>query len=410
MGRLYKDCVEKLTKYGQLHVFKYFDELSETEKDALEKQIMALDMDIFRACKERELLNIKGEIAPLAAMEIDEIEQNRDEYEQAGITALKQGKIAAMLLAGGMGTRLGSDDPKGMYNIGITRDLYIFECLFNNMMDVVRKTGSYFHVFIMTSDKNHEQTIKFLDEKAYFGYKKEYVHFFEQELSAATDLEGKMYMEEKGKIATSPNGNGGWFISLKRAGWLDFIHEKGIEWLNVFSVDNVLQKICDPVFAGATILSKCEVSSKVVRKAFPDEKVGVMCLEDGKPSIVEYYELTDEMRDTKNEKGDPAYNFGVILNYLFKVEALERISKKEMALHIVKKKIPYINEDGAQVKPEEPNGLKYENLVLDMVHEMDSCLAFEVIRQKEFAPIKNKDGVDSVETARELLRQNGVKL
>ena len=175
-------------------------------------------------------------------------------------------------------------------------------------------------------------------------------------------------------------------------------------------MDNVLQRICDPVFIGATIEKKCVVGAKVVKKSAPDEKVGVMCLEDGRPSIVEYYELTDELMNAKDEKGDPAYNFGVILNYLFDVAELERIVKEELPLHIVKKKIPYIDENGELVKPEEPNGYKFENLVLDMIHQMASCLPFEVVREKEFAPIKNKTGVDSVESARVLIKKNGVTL
>lgn len=152
------------------------------------------------------------------------------------------------------------------------------------------------------------------------------------------------------------------------------------------------------------------VGAKVVRKASPDEKVGVMCLEDGKPSIVEYYELTDEMRHQKNEKGEYAYNFGVILNYLFRVSELERIMSHELPLHLVEKKIACLDENGNPVKPQEPNGYKFEQLVLDMIHDMGTCLPYEVVREKEFAPIKNKEGVDSVETARVLLEKNGVVL
>jgi UDP-N-acetylglucosamine/UDP-N-acetylgalactosamine diphosphorylase len=188
------------------------------------------------------------------------------------------------------------------------------------------------------------------------------------------------------------------------------VEKEGIEWLNVYAVDNVLQRSADPCFVGATILKNCEVGAKVVRKNAPDEKVGVICLEDGRPSIVEYYELTDELMTARDENGDPAYYFGVILNYLFSVSALKRILGESLPLHIVEKKIPYLDETGALVKPESPNGFKFENLVLDMIHQMDSCLPFEVVREKEFAPIKNKTGVDSVESARALLAQNGVEL
>lgn len=400
---------EKLAKYGQEQVLKYYDELSEAEKQALLDQIEATDMDIIESCKHREELAKKGVIAPLAAMELSEVEANKDSFTATGIEAIKAGKVGAVLLAGGMGTRLGSDNPKGMYNVGITKELYIFECLINNLMDVVKQADAWIHLFVMTSEKNNDATISFLKEHAYFGYREEYIHFFKQEMAAATDYNGKIYLEEKGRLSTSPNGNGGWFISLQKNGLLDLVHEQGIEWINVFAVDNVLQRIADPCFVGATIQKECVVGAKVVRKVAPDEKVGAMCLEDGRPSIVEYYEMTQELMDAKNEKGEPAYNFGVILNYLFFVPDLEKMMEN-LPLHIVEKKIPYLDENGELVKPESPNGFKFESLVLDMIHQLPSCLPFEVVREKEFAPIKNKTGVDSVESARELLKKNGVEL
>jgi len=401
---------EKLAKYGQEHVLKYYDELGEQEKEALLAQIEATDMSLLAACRHREDLAKKGVITPLAAMQLSEIEENRGKFTAIGMEAIKAGKVGAVLLAGGMGTRLGSDNPKGMYNVGLTRELYIFECLVNNLLDVVKQTDAWIHLLVMTSDKNHEATVSFLKEHEYFGYRAEYVHFFVQEMAAATDYEGKIYLEEKGRISTSPNGNGGWFISLKNAGLLELVKEEGIEWLNVFAVDNVLQRIADPCFVGAVIDRNCAVGAKVVRKSVPDEKVGVMCLEDGRPSIVEYYELTEELMNAKDEKGEPAYNFGVILNYLFRVRDLIGILDKKLPLHIVERKISCLNEAGEPVKPDEPNGFKYEKLVLDMIHQMESCLPYEVVREREFAPIKNRTGVDSVESARALLQQNGVIL
>lgn len=409
MSMTLEQVKEKLAKYGQEHLLKYYDELSAEEKQALLVQIEATDMSVLDACHHREEIAQKGVITPLAAMQLDEIEAGREQFTAVGLEAIREGKVGAVLLAGGMGTRLGSDDPKGMYNVGLTRKLYIFECLINNLTDVVKQAGAWIHLFVMTSDKNHEATVKFLTEHDFFGYSKEHVHFFKQEMAAATDYNGKIYLEEKGKLSTSPNGNGGWFISLKRSGLLDVVKEEGIQWLNVFAVDNVLQRIADPCFVGATIQKNCVVGAKVVRKSAPDEKVGVMCLEDGRPSIVEYYELTDELMNAKDENGDPAYNFGVILNYLFRVEDLERMMSS-LPLHIVEKKIPYLDENGQLVKPESPNGFKFENLVLDMIHQLDSCLPFEVVRNHEFAPIKNKTGIDSVESARALLVENGVIL
>ena len=224
------------------------------------------------------------------------------------------------------------------------------------------------------------------------------------------DENGKIFLNAPDQIVLSPNGNGGWFSSMQRAGLLQTIEEIGLEWLNVFAVDNVLQQIADPVFIGATIASGCASGGKVVSKADPDERVGVLCLEDNKPSIVEYYEMTEEMRTLRNEDGSLAYRFGVILNYLFRIDALMHTLGSDFPLHIAHKKISHLNEAGELVKPEEPNGYKFETLVLDMVHMQDSCLAFEVDRSKEFAPVKNAVGVDSVETARALLEQNGVVL
>ena len=180
--------------------------------------------------------------------------------------------------------------------------------------------------------------------------------------------------------------------------YTDFMKQEGIEWLNVFAVDNVLQKIADPCFIGATLAKNCEVSAKVVKKNHPDEKVGVICLEDGHPSIVEYYELTDMLRNTLTQNGEPAYNFGVILNYLFQVNALEKAVGQKLPLHVVEKKIPHLDENGNLCKPEEPNGYKFETLILDFIKLISSCLPFEVEREKEFAPIKNNKGIYSVES------------
>lgn len=406
----YNQALEKLAQYDQTHLLEYYGELDDNRQQELLEQIEETDFSVVKNLEHQEGGAERGKITPIGSMEIDEIEKNRSRFEALGLDAIKQQKVGAVLLAGGMGTRLGSDEPKGVYNIGLTKDLYIFECLINNLLEVVKKADAWVPLFIMTSDKNHERTVSFFKEHDFFGYKGELVWFFKQEMAPAVNFEGKVLLETKSKISTSPNGNGGWFVSLARNGLVDKIHEIGIEWLNIFAVDNVLQKIADPVFIGASIERAVEVGAKVVRKATPDEKVGVMCLDDGRPSIVEYYELNEQMRDERNEKGEYAYNFGVILNYLFSVSALERIMSRKLSLHIVEKKINCLDEKGNEIKPQEPNGYKFEQLVLDMIHELESCLPFEVVREKEFAPIKNATGVDSVETARELLKKNGIAL
>lgn len=405
----YEEAYEKLERHGQLHVLKYYDGLPEEKKAALLGQIESLDFSILQYCKENTT-NQKGEIAPLAAMQLPEIEKKKEKYTKIGIEEIRQGKVAAVLLAGGMGTRLGSDHPKGMYDIGLTRPVYIFQRIIENMLDVVRQAEGWVRLFVMTSDKNHDMTVEFFEEKKYFGYNSDYVSFFIQDVVPASDYEGKAYMEEPWKISTSPNGNGGWFSSMNKCGLLDVIKKDGIEWINVFAVDNVLQRIADPCFVGAVIDNGCVAVAKVVKKNSPDERVGALCLEDGRPSIVEYYELTDEMKAAKDADGNPAYDFGVILNYIFRTKELEMIMDRQLPLHVVEKQIPYMNEKGEHVEPETPNGYKYETLVLDMIHQVDNCLAYEVDRDKEFAPIKNATGIDSVVTARELCKKNGIAL
>ncbi len=404
----YEEAYEKLEKYGQTHVLQYYNELSVTEQAELIAQIDEIDFAMLANAKKSG--GQRGEITPIRAMTLNETAANAADFRAAGIEAIKRGKAGAVLLAGGMGTRLGIKGPKGACDIGLSKPVYIFERIICNLMDAVNEAGTPIELFIMTSDKNHADTVSFLEAHDFFGYDGAHIHFFMQDMAPAADYSGKLFMEAKNRIATSPNGNGGWFSSMAKAGMLDIAHAKGIEWLNVFAVDNVLQRICDPLFIGATIANKCDVGAKVIRKCAPDEKVGVMCLEDGKPSIIEYYELTDALASAMDENGEPAYNFGVILNYLFSVDSLEEILKKRMPLHIVEKKIAYIDHSGTLITPDKPNGHKYETLVLDMIHLMPSCLPFEVVREKEFAPIKNKTGVDSVESARALLKLNGVLL
>lgn len=401
---------QKLAKYHQEHLLKYLGELTEKEQFQLLQQIEETDFSVLTCITNTTEKEKRGAISPIEAMQLNEIQKNQKAFTEAGTECIRSGKVGAVLLAGGMGTRLGSDVPKGMYDIGVTKPVYIFQRIIENLFEVVDKTKTWIHLFVMTSDKNHEMTVSFFREKQYFGYSESHIHFFKQDMAPATDYKGNIYLEEKGKLTTSPNGNGGWYTSLVNAGLTGFMKQEGIEWLNVFAVDNVLQKIADPCFIGATLTKNREVGAKVVKKNHPDEKVGVICLEDGHPSIVEYYELTDTLRNTLAKNGEPAYNFGVILNYLFQINALEKAVSQKLPLHIVEKKIPHLDENGNLCKPEEPNGYKFETLILDFIKLLSSCLPFEVEREKEFAPIKNKTGIDSVESARNLLEKNGIPL
>ncbi|MBQ8319369.1 MAG: UTP--glucose-1-phosphate uridylyltransferase [Clostridia bacterium] len=407
----YQEAKTLLKEHGQEHLLAYYEELSEEGKAKLLKAIEELDWSFEDALANPvDMTGAGRDIRPIGGLSLAEIEKNREKYEAVGVQAIKEGKVAAVLLAGGMGTRLGVDGPKGAYDIGLTKPLYIFEQQMKNLQEVVEKCGVYPPLYIMTSDKNHDATTSFWQEHGYFGYPATLVKFFKQDMAPAVDFDGKIFLETKDMPALSPNGNGGWFSSMKRAGLVDDLHEKGVEWLNIYAVDNVLQRIVDPAFVGASILAGVNCGAKVISKNDPYEKVGVLCLDGERPDIIEYYELTDAMANEKTEDGEYAYRFGVIMNYLFRLSQLEKIADQRIPVHIVKKKIERLCEDGETRKPDVENGKKFETLVVDLIKPMGSVLPFEVVREKEFAPIKNKTGVDSVESARELLKRNGVIL
>lgn len=396
---------QKITATNQ----KYLSALIGKEIPAkLEKQLEEMDWSYLELIHGKE--QKRGTFAPLGAMEVPEIEANKADFAEIGIDAIRHTKVGAVLLAGGQGTRLGFDKAKGMFNIGVTRELFIFEQLIENLKKVTTAAGAWVPLYIMTSDKNDEQTRAFFEEHAFFGYHPDYVKFFVQEMVPAVDFDGNILLETEDSLAMSPNGNGGWFKSLVKAGLDRDLKQKGVEWLNVFAVDNVLQQIADPVFVGATIRSGCVSGAKVVRKNDPYERVGALCLEDGRPSIVEYYELTPEMAEATGESGSLLYGFGVILNYIFRLDKLMEIESRQLPLHIVEKKVPYLDENGNLQKPQTPNAYKFETLILDMIYMMDNCLSFEVVREREFAPVKNATGVDSVESARELLVKNHITI
>lgn len=405
----FEEVKELLKEKGQSHLLRYYDELTDSGKEELISQIEAIDFSVIDELEKCEEEKARGVIEPLGALTIEEIQKNSREYEQAGIEAIRKCKVGALLLAGGQGTRLGYDKPKGMFNIGETKELYIFECIINNIMEVVNKAGTWIPLAVMTSDINYDDTVSFFAEHKYFGYNKDYIYFFIQDMSVTTDFCGKIYLAEKGKVSFSPNGNGGWYMPFVKAGIRDAFVKQGVEWINVFAVDNVLQKIADPCFVGAAVKSGCVSAAKVVSKAFPEEKIGLLCTEDGRPSIVEYYEMTDDMMYKKDDNGKPLFNYGVILNYLFRIDELDRIIDDPLPVHVVRKKVPHIDENGDFIEPDASNGYKYERLVLDLIHLMKDCLSYEVVREKEFAPIKNLTGVDSVESAKELLKKNGVE-
>ena len=403
------DAAKKLlAKYGQSQLLDYYGELDEAKRRELLYAIGNIDFEAFSHLNFNSVRKV-GTLSPADALSLAEVNARKDEFEKAGLKALREGKVAAVLLAGGQGTRLGLDAPKGTFNIGVNKKLSIFGCQMNNLLKVVEKAGVYPHLFVMTSTSNHAQTVEFFENNAYFGYEQPKIHFYVQKTAPAFSFDGKMLLAEKHRPVLTPNGNGGWFTSLKEAECGKILETAGIEWLNVYGVDNVLQRICDPVFVGATQLSGLACSGKVVKKVSAEEKVGVLCKEDGLPSVVEYFEMPSDKKTETDKDGGLVYCYGVTLNYLFSVKKLDEVSANRLPYHLAVKKISHI-AGGKLFVPEEPNGYKLETLAVDIVRLMGSCLGVEVEREREFAPVKNMTGTDSVDTARALLIKNGVEI
>lgn len=405
----YERAKSLLSENGQLQLLDYYGELSEEQRRILLNDIEKLNFSVVENINRADG-ETAGKISPArSAAKIGNIRAHFAEYEKEGLNLLKQGKVAAVLLAGGQGTRLGFEKPKGTFDMGVTRSLPIFRILMDTVKSVASRAGRPFPLFVMTSGINNDDTVAFFKSNNYFGYPEDKIHFYIQDTEPACDFDGKIFLAEKHRVSLSPNGNGGWYSSLVNAGFKSVLEKEGVEWINVFGVDNVLQKICDPAFIGATLLSGCACGAKVVSKTCPEERVGVLCERDGKPAIVEYYEMPPELSALENEEGELVYRYGVILNYLFKVNLLDGTIGQKLPYHLAKKAVPHL-ENGVTVKPDAPNGYKFETLVVDMVRRMGSCLAYEVEREREFAPVKNKTGVDSVDSARNLLIKNGIQL
>ena len=325
-----------LKQRGQSHLLDYYGELNEAEREQLLEEIENIN---FSVVKNIQAVGSKAKvkIRPVQAVTLNDVKRRRPQFEEVGLRALENKKVGAVLLAGGQGTRLGFDKAKGMYNIGQTRFLSIFEQLINNIKDVTDLSGRYFPLFIMTNSLNNGETVQFFKDNNYFGYPRDRVHFFVQNTEPTCDFDGKIFLDQKHRVSLSPNGNGGWYSSLINSGYNRIIEREGIEWLNVFGVDNVLQRICDPVFIGATLMSGFNCGAKVVKKLCADEKVGVLCEENGKPAIVEYYEMPPELANKKERGGELVYRYGVTLNYLFNVNRLNTTLSGNLPYHLAKK-------------------------------------------------------------------------
>jgi len=403
----YQNLIEKVYSFKQEQIFRFWEELINNEKNELLKQINAIDFELFSKLSDdvlnatdKEPADIKLDVAEIISM--NERIDKETEAREIGEDLLNQGKMAAFLVAGGQGTRLGYDGPKGMYPVTPVKKKSLFQLHAEKLIARGKKYNNSIPWFIMTSETNHNQTVEFFKQNNYFGYDKSNINFFSQEMIPAIDSNGKFILDVKNHIFTNPNGHGGSLSALWNSGAIEKMQSKGIEYIYYFQVDNVLADICDPVYLGYHVLNKSEMSNKVVRKAYPEEKMGVICKINGKTGLMEYSDLPEDDMYAENTDGSLKYWAGNIAIHIFNVDFIEKENKGGFKLpyHIAKKAIPCLDKNRKLIKPDKPNGIKFESFVFDALLDTQKSISLEVEREKEFSPLKNKDGLDSPETVK----------
>lgn len=394
----------KLKKYGQEHLLKFYDNLDENKKEKLLEQIENIDFELINSLYDSTKGNAKkdnAKIEPIDFIDKYKLNDKYKYYEEIGKKAIKAGELAVVTMAGGQGTRLGHSGPKGTFDIGLDSHKSLFELLCDSIKEEAKKYDVQIPWFIMTSKENNKDTIEFFKKNKYFGYEKN-IYFFIQGELPMIDTEGKILIGENGLIKLAADGHGGVYESLVKSNMVNKMKELGCKWVFIGGVDNCLAKMVDPVLMGIAIDKNVTAAGKSVVKANPHEKVGAFCKKNGKPSVVEYSEITDEMAEAVDENGELLYGESHILCNLFSVDAIERMGSNPLPYHIAFKKATYIDKDGNKVVPTSPNAFKFEAFLFDAFGEVDDMAIFRVKREEEFAPVKNASGVDSPETARKL--------
>lgn len=400
-----------LKKYGQEHLLNNFENLDEAHKKELLKEIKGINFELVTSLYDstkKEKKNTKDEITPIDYLDKFKLGDKYKYYENIGKKAIKEGELAVVTMAGGQGTRLGHNGPKGTYDIGLDSHKSLFELLSDGIKEEAKKYGVTIPWFIMTSRENNKTTVEFFEKHKYFGYQKDKnIFFFIQGELPMMDTEGKILIGEDGLIKLAADGHGGIYESLVKTGMTKKMKELGVKWVFIGGVDNCLVKMVDPVLMGVAIDQQVTVACKSVVKANPQEKVGVFCKRNGKPNVIEYTEITEDMAEARDKDGELLYGESHILCNLFSVDAVERMGANPLPYHIAFKKAKYIDKDGNLVEPDSPNAYKFEAFLFDAFGEVDEMAVLRVKREEEFAPVKNADtaGVDCPKTARELYKK-----
>ena len=404
-------------EHGQAQVFRFFDELEASAQDVLTREASGIDLEEI-ARLHRELVQapsggnetLADQLEPASFVPLPRSGGDAAEWQkafEAGEAALRAGRVAAFTVAGGQGTRLGFDGPKGTFPVTPVRNASLFQVFAEKILAGGRQYGKPIPWFIMTSVINHEETVDFFERHGHFGLDPEKVHFFSQGLMPAVDDEGKILLAEKGRIALSPDGHGGSLRALVRSGAIDRMEADGIDTISYFQVDNPLVRCLDPAFVGFHLLANSEMSSKALPKAYPEEKVGVFCRDgQGREVVIEYSDLPERLATERDAEGQLRFRAGSIAIHVFDRDFVKRLGsgndpEAELPFHLARKKVAHTDATGAQVDPSEPNAWKFEMFVFDALPFARNPVIIETAREDDFSPVKNAEGTDSPKTAKD---------
>ena len=402
-----KEAIDKLKEYGQNHIVNILEKLDETKKQELIEQINKIDfhqmMELYQNSK-KEIKFKEGKIEPVPYLDKAKLTKDqREEFDELGEEIVKNNQYAVVTMAGGQGTRLGHTGPKGTFKLDVYgKGKYLFEILADNLQEANKKYGVVINWYIMTSKENNADTVEFLEKNNYFGYDKNKVTIFKQSELPLVDTEGKFLINKEYKIKEASDGNGGTYSSLRASGCLADMKEKGIKWIFIGGVDNALLKMVDVTLLGMAVKKGVQIASKSVAKANPQERVGVFGKMNNHPKVIEYTELPKKMAEEVDSDGELKFGESHIMCNLYTIDAIEKISKEPLIYHTAFKKNSYIDENGKEVIPTEPNSYKFESFIFDAFEFFDDIAILRGKREDDFAPVKNREGVDSPKTAKEL--------
>jgi len=402
-----------LKNYGQGHILAFWDRLDPAGQGRILAQLDQMDFAQLDCWRKEFVLNnlpfkIPDNLAPARFYSHQPGSGQQEKYKQAtqlGEKLISQGKVAAFVVAGGQGTRLGFDGPKGSFPISPIKHNTLFQIFAESILAAGKKYKAKCPWYIMTSPLNYQQTLDFFAAGNYFGLDKKDVFIFQQGTLPNFSLDGKILLSDIDTIAASPDGHGGSLRAIYNSGALADMQKRGIEYVSYYQVDNPLINIFDPLFIGLHALDGAEMSSKGLSKTGPFEKLGNFCLADGKVTVIEYSDLPNELAEKKNSDGSLAFELGSIAIHIISVSFIDRLNKHGFALplHRAVKKIPYVDNKGQRIEPKEPNGVKLESFVFDAIPLAEKSIILQTIRSEEFGPVKNATGVDSAETARQMI-------